>query len=332
MSSNAKKLEPVASDTQGMQSVTARYLSYINPFHFKKRGTRGKAYIALAAVCFLWGIAWLVSKEGVRYMPALQLAGIRQFVGGICFVIFFLYKGKTLPKGDEWKSIFILSFLNFILSNGLSTWGVKYISAGLGSIIGSIFPLWLVIIHLSGSKTKLNSKTTIGLLLGFTGICVIFYEHLHEFFNPQFRFGIFLSLISTWSWALGMIYTKKHAANFNPYFSLGLQMVVAGIFLIFITNVTNTAIPLVQIPWQSWAAIGYLIVFSSFIAFIAFLYALQNLSTEQTSLYAYVTPIISILLGWLLLNEMMTVFIIWGSIITLSGVYFVNKGGIATKK
>jgi drug/metabolite transporter (DMT)-like permease len=323
--------EPVPSDSQGTQNIALKYLSYLNPFQFKNRGTRSKAFIALGAVCLLWGTAWLVSKEGVRYMPALQLAGIRQFVGGLCFVIFFLFKRNTWPKGAEWKPIIILSFLNFILSNGLSTWGVKYISAGLGSIIGSIFPLWLVIIHFLGSKTKINSKTTIGLLLGFTGICVIFYEHLHEFLNPQFRFGIFLSVISTWSWALGMIYTKKHAANFNPYFSLGLQMVVAGIFLIFITNITNTAIPLAQIPWQSWAAIGYLIVFSSFIAFIAFLYALQNLSTEQTSLYAYITPIISILLGWLLLNEKMTVFIIFGCMITLSGVYFVNKGGIASK-
>jgi drug/metabolite transporter (DMT)-like permease len=330
--SNSNISEPVPSDSQGTQNVAVRYLSYLNPFQFKNRGTRGKALIALAFVCFFWGTTWLVSKEGVRHMPALQLAGIRQFLGGLFYVAFFLYKGTTWPKGAEWKSVLVLSFLNFILSNGLSTWGVKYIAAGLGSIIGAIFPLWLVIIHIAGTKSKVKTKTVVGLLLGFTGICVIFFEHLHEFFNPQFRFGILLSLIATWSWAFGTIYTKKHAASFNPYFSLGLQMVISGVGLIFFTNVTNTDIPLSLIPWQSWAAIGYLIVFGSIISFIAYLYALQNLPTEQASLYAYINPIVAILLGWLLLNEKLTIFIITGALITLYGVYLVNKSAIASSR
>jgi len=79
-------------------------------------------------------------------MPALQLAGIRQFIGGFLYVCFFLYKKIPWPKGKQWKAIIILSILNFALSNGLSTWGVKYISSGLGAIIGAIFPLWIVII------------------------------------------------------------------------------------------------------------------------------------------------------------------------------------------
>jgi drug/metabolite transporter (DMT)-like permease len=117
-----------------------------------------------------------------------------------------------------------------------------------------------------------------------------------------------------------------------PYFSLGLQMVISGVGLIFFTNVTNTDIPLSLIPWQSWAAIGYLIVFGSIISFIAYLYALQNLPTEQASLYAYINPIVAILLGWLLLNEKLTIFIITGALITLYGVYLVNKSAIASSR
>ena len=140
----------------------------------------------------------------------------------MCYVVFYLFKGISWPKGKEWWPIIVLSFLNFMLSNALSTWGLKYISPGLGSIIGSIFPLWLVIISFFGPKTNLSSKTIFGLLLGFTGICVIFYEHLNDFFNAEFRFGIFLSLASTWSWAFGTLYTKKTCGSFQSLFWIGI--------------------------------------------------------------------------------------------------------------
>lgn len=258
-------------------------------------------------------------------MPALQLAGIRQFFGGLCYAIFFMAKGAVWPKGKEWRTILILSFLNFICSNGLSTWGVQYISAGLGSIIGAIFPLWLVVIGLFTSKSSLNAKAITGLVVGFAGICVIFYEHLHDFLNPDFRFGIFLSITATWTWAFATLYTKKQAAQFNPYFSLGLQMLISGATLFAGSHATGKAIALNAIPWESWAAIAYLVVFGSVISFVAYLYALQKLPTARVSIYAYINPVVAVLLGWLLFSELLTPFIITGVLITLYGVYLVNK-------
>lgn len=300
-------------------------LAAFNPLTIRKKGTRAKALFALALVCFFWGTTWIASKEGVRHMPALQLAGIRQLIAGLLYVGFFLYKKAPLPKGKEWTPILILSFLNFILSNGLSTWGVKYISAGLGSIMGAIFPLWLVVIGLFVSKEKLPRNAIIGLLLGFGGVCVIFYEHLLDFANPEFRFGIILSLIATWTWAFATLYTKQQAVHFNPYFSLGLQMLIAGTSLTVFTNVTGNAVSMTAIPWQSWTAIAYLIIFGSLIAFIAYLYALQNLPTEQASIYAYINPIVAVLCGWLVFHEKVTIFITIGGLVTLLGVYLVNK-------
>jgi drug/metabolite transporter (DMT)-like permease len=304
-------------------------LSGYNPLTIRKKGTKAKAVFALALVCFLWGTTWLASKEGVKHMPALQLAGLRQTIAGLCYVIFFLSKGTKWPRRKEWIPILVLSFLNFVLSNGLSTWGVQYISAGLGSIMGAIFPLWLVVIGLFSIKEKIPGKAIIGLLLGFGGVCIIFYDHLHDFLNADFRFGIILSMIATWTWAFGTLYTKKQAANFNPYFSLGLQMLISGIALSFLTQVVNIptvkAISYFEIPWQSWAAIAYLIIFGSMLAFVAYLYALQNLPTEQASVYAYINPIVAVLLGWIILNEKLTVYITIGGAVTLLGVYLVNK-------
>ncbi len=263
-------------------------------------------------------------------MPALELAGIRQALAGMLYVGFFLARGAALPRGKEWLPILVLSFLNFIMSNGLSTWGVQYISAGLGSIMGAIFPLWLVVIGLFSSREKLPRNAIIGLFVGFLGVCVIFYEHLQDFLVADFRFGIFLSLIATWTWAFGTLYTKKEAARFNPYFSLGLQMLISGFTLFFLTKAIDTSsnnyfIPLAQISWQAWAAIFYLLVFGSIVAFIAYLYALQNLPTEQTSIYAYINPVVAILLGWLIFSEQLTIFIAVGGLITLLGVYLVNR-------
>ena len=286
---------------------------------------RTKALFALAVVCFFWGTTWIASKEAVRHMPALQMAGLRQLIGGVCFVLFFLARGAAWPKGQEWKNILVLSLLNFMLSNGLSTWGVKYISAGLGAIIGAIFPLGLRSAGLFAEKSKLKPLAIVGLIIGFAGVCVIFTEHLHDLLNPYFRFGILISVIATWSWAFGTLYTKKHAASFNPYFSLGLQMVISGTALFSIAHATGNAITLAAIPWQSWAAIGFLTVFSSIITFIAFIYALQNLPIEQVSLYAYVNPIVAVLLGWLLFGEKLTAVIVGGVLVTLYGVYLVNR-------
>lgn len=302
-----------------------KQLSVLNPLTIRRKGRRAKALFALSLVCFFWGTTWLASKEGVRHMPALQLAGIRQFLGGACYVVFFLVKGFPLPKRREWRTIFVLGILNFFLSNGLTTWSVQYLSAGLAAIIAAIFPLWLVVISLFSSKSKISFKPMIGLVIGFAGVCIIFYEHLQDFFNKDFQFGIILSLLATWSWAFGTLYTKKQAANFNPYFSLGLQMLISGFSLGVLTGFTGQAVPLAAIPWQSWAAIGYLVVFGSVLSFIAYLYALQNLSAEQASLYAYVNPVVAVLLGWLILSEKVTLFIAIGGVVALVGVYLVNR-------
>lgn len=256
-------------------------------------------------------------------MPALQLAGIRQFIGGFLYVCFFLYKKTPWPKGKQWKSIIILSILNFVLSNGLSTWGVKYISSGLGAIIGAIFPLWIVFITVFRGE-RIARLSILGLVVSFGGVCVIFYDHLADFIKPDFRFGIFLSLFSTVTWAYGTLYTRKKAASFNPYFSLGLQMVISSTILLAITGATGTGVSITAIPAISWWAIGYLTIIGSVLTFIAFIYALQNLPAHISSVYAYINPIVAVLLGALIFGEPLTVAIAIGGGITLCGLYLVN--------
>jgi len=257
-------------------------------------------------------------------MPALQMAGIRQVWAGIMYVVFFIARGYALPRGRQWLPILLLAFLNFILANGLSSWGVKYISAGLGSIIGASFPLWLVILTFLRYREKPTVQSWFGLLLGFGGICIVFYNHLGELLNGDFRFGVILSLLAALSWTAGTLYTKEHALHFNPYFGIGLQMLISGIVLTSITAATGSAIPLQEITLYSWLNITYLVFLSSVLAFIAYLYALQNLPTSMVSVYAYVNPVIAVLIGGLFFGEKLTPTIIAGALVTITGVYLVN--------
>ena len=193
----------------------------------------------------------------------------------------------------------------------------------MGAIINAVFPIWIVIITLFRGE-KLARLSVFGLIISFGGVCVIFYEYLNDFINPNFRFGILLSVLATISWAFGSLYTRKKAASFNPYFSLGLQMVISSALLFAITGATGTGISIASIPANAWWAIAYLVIIGSVFTFIAFIYMLQRLPPEINSIYAYINPIVAVLLGALIFGEPLTIAIAIGGVITLGGLYMVN--------
>jgi drug/metabolite transporter (DMT)-like permease len=264
-------------------------------------------------------------------MPALQLVTLRQFLGGILYVGYFLLKKEPWPKGKQWRTILVLAFLNFACTNGLSTWGVKYMSSGLGAIISAIFPIWIIMINFFNGQ-KIARMALLGILISFGGICIIFIDYLSDFFKPEFQFGIILMTVSTITWAFGILQTKKKAASFNPYFSLGLQMLLSSIFMYGITEAAEINIPLNEIPLPSWWAILYLVIIGSVLTFIAFVYTLQHLPTEISSIYVYINPIVAMVLGAFIFGETLTKAIAIGALVTLLGLYLVNKSIRKIKK
>lgn len=284
----------------------------------------GLPILALIWVGFFWGTTWIASKEGVRYIPGIQMAAIRQFIAGLLYILFFLFTKAPWPKGKQWNTIVILAILNFSLSNGLSTAGVKYISSGLGAIIAAIFPIWVVIISFFRGE-RIAKLAVIGVFVSFGGVCVIFYEYLADFLKPDFRLGIFLSVIATITWAFGTLYTKKKAASYNPYYSLGFQMFISSILLFAYNGATGISVSLSEIPINTWLAIAYLVVVGSLITFTVFIYSLQHLPPEVSSIYAYMNPVVAVLLGAVMFGESLSISIALGGAVTLFGLYLVNK-------
>jgi drug/metabolite transporter (DMT)-like permease len=262
----------------------------------------------------------------VENIPPFQLAGMRQLLAGFLFCGYFLMKGHGFPPRQTWPRLFLLSLLMFTISNGFSTVGVRYIGSGFGSVLGAITALWLSLLGWYILKQPIYRTTYWGLFAGFVGILVISFDKWNVNVNKDFIWGLLLSLIATVSWPLGTIYNVKYAVNTNAWYSVGWQMLISGVFM--------TAISYTQprVNWCGISLIGYidlaiLVLGGSVITFVCYMYVLQKLPAAQVSIYVYVNPIIAVLLSaYIFPDEKLTWLLGLGSLITLLGVYLVNKG------
>ena len=301
--------------------------SSFQPLDPRRHSEKTRALFAVGLVSIFWGTTWLASKKGVEHMPALQLAGIRQLLGGGIYIIFFILRGFKWPSWNQLFRFTWMSVIMFVVSNGFGTWSVQYIPSGLGAVIGAIAPIWIALFSLVLFKdTRLNITTVIGLILGFGGILIIFYDYLDILFDANFSLGIILGVIATMTWALGTLLTVKHARDLNPYYSVGWQMFLSGVILTAVSYITGQHIPLAEIPMPAWYSITYLVVIGSIITFAAFIYALKRLPPAQASVYAYINPIVAVIIGALLNHEKLNLLIAGGTLVTLIGVYLVNTG------
>jgi drug/metabolite transporter (DMT)-like permease len=285
-----------------------------------------KAYIALAAVSFFWGTTYLVSRVAVQHIPGLFLAGVRNLIAGSAIIIFMFLRGKKFP---DKKTIMQSAWLGFVMisfSSGLSHWSVQYISGGLAAIIGATIPLWIAIFSIAAKKEKkVSFQVLIGLLLGFAGILIIFYDHLADLFNKEFRLGILLAAVSCITWAAGSVYTSKIKLGTGLFFGTGLQMFFAGIFVTIASILLGHTVSLISLPKETWLAIFYLIIIGSIITYSSYVYVIQNLSPEKAGVYAYINPIVALVLGKFLLDERLNYMIALGALVTIFGVYLVNS-------
>lgn len=284
-----------------------------------------KAYFALGIVSFFWGTTYIASKIGAQHMPGLFVSGIRQFASGAILVSFFLIKGHQMPKWDVLKRISVQSIFLLCIANGLLTWSVEYISGGLAAIIAALVPFFIALFTIWLSKcTKITRWMIAGLVIGFAGVLTIFYDYIGQLQNRSFLFGVVLALLSTLSWSFGTVYTSKQKPPIDILFNVGLQMLMAGIVVLTVCAITGKYVNLTDVGQESWLALSYLVVFGSLVAYSAYVFVINKLPPTQVSVYAYINPVVAVLLGWLLLSEKMNENMIIGTAVTLTGVYLVN--------
>lgn len=292
------------------------------------------AYIALAIVSIFWGTTYLASSVGVRHMHGVMLAGIRQAVAGFLITGFFLLKGYKLPEKMVLSKLFIIGTLMLCGGNGLLTWAMKYIPSGLGAIIAATIPIWITIAsYFLVQRTRLSLQLIIGMILGFGGVAGIFYNYLSSLMNPDFQFGILIAFGSCIFWALGSVLTAKWALGVNYLYGAGFQMFFSGIIMLVVaTCFLGAHVEVSTFTTELWESLLYLVLVGSVFSYSAYVFALNNLPPAQVSIYAYINPVVAVLLGWLILHEQLTWLTGICSLITIGGVYLVNNAINKNKK
>ncbi|MFN7330325.1 MAG: DMT family transporter, partial [Bacteroidota bacterium] len=285
------------------------------------------AYLALAAVCIIWGTTYLGLRIGVKQFPPFLFSIIRFLTAGPILILLVLLSGRA--QWPDKKVLFNQAVSGlFMVTLGISIvgWAEMYISSGVAAIICSMMPIWTVLINVFVTKDEQpNWLIILGLVTGLTGIVLIFGEHLSEFSNSNYTAGIVLTFIANLSWAIGSIWIKKKNTNSNPFLNAGLQMLFGGIFLIPFTLLLDDYS---RINWNSSVvySLAYMSLVGSVAAYACYSYAIKKLPMTLVSLYAYINPIVAVLLGWLVLDEKLNGRIALAILVTIAGIYIVNKG------
>ncbi len=226
-----------------------------------------------------------------------------------------------------------IGFLMITLSNGLVSWAEVFVDSGIAAIICSLMPVLVIIINLSINRSELpNITILIGVLIGLLGIVMIFSEHLESFTNPNYTIGILLIFVATVAWAVGSLLVRQSNQNSNLVQNAGVQMIFGGLWCLPLSFVFDD---LTEIHWTSPTVYSliYLSIFGSALAYVLYYYAISKLPMTIVSLYSYINPMVAVALGTIILNEKLNLKIAVAFVVTIGGIYLVNRGyQIATKK
>ncbi|HEX5167530.1 MAG TPA: EamA family transporter, partial [Cyclobacteriaceae bacterium] len=259
--------------------------------------------------------------------PPFLFVAIRQVIAGLILIIALPLFSKV-----EWPSIkyfyhqAIAGFFLITLGNGLVAWSEMHIPSGIAAVICSLMPVMVVVVNLTISRDERpNIPIVVGIALGFIGISMIFGEDLNSFTNSGYVKGMVLTLLAVISWAGGSVWIKRHNQKTNVFFNAGLQMFFGGLWS-FPLSFAFDDLSTVHWSGEAFFALLYLIVFGSVIAYSCYSFALRNLPMTIVSLYAYINPLVAVILGWLVLDEKLNTTMGIAIIMTVAGIYIVNRG------
>lgn len=293
-----------------------------------------KPLAALAAICFLWGTTYLAIKIGMEdHFPPFLFSGLRFVISGVIILLFFLpQKASVIPSLRDFKRMLISGAFIFIGGNLILVLAEQSVPSGLAALVNTGFPLWIAIVtRLWNPGEKTPALVWAGILTGLLGQWLIFYDHIFLLGNTLYTGGLLLLIWGVINGTIGSVHMKKYPIQTHPVLTGGWQMLLCG-------SIT-TAIGTYLGEWKElppdgggWWSMIYLIVAGSVLGYSLFVYALRYLPAQQVSVYAYVNPIVAVFLGWMLLEEHISEKSMLAMVITIAGVFLVNRGMQHLKK
>ncbi|HSB64963.1 MAG TPA: EamA family transporter, partial [Anaerolineales bacterium] len=272
---------------------------------------KARAWIALVAVYVVWGSTYLAIRFAVETIPPFLTAGIRFLVAGGALYIWQRLSGAPAPKKVEWRSASIIGLLLLLGGNGMLNWAETRIPSGISSLFIGTVPLWMVLFDaFRPNGVKTNRLVWAGVLVGLVGTALLVNPWQSHTSSPAYNpLGIGVLIFAAISWSAGSLYSRKAPLPGSPLLGTGMEMLVGSLGLFVFATILGEwgQFHPAAISMPSLAGLAYLIVFGSGIGFVAYTWLLRNAPTHLVATYAYVNPVVAILLGNLVGHESLEV-------------------------
>lgn len=285
--------------------------------------------IAFSCTYIIWGTTYFAILIGLETLPPFIMAAIRFLVAGVVLLIIAAVRGENVMVREIYKNM-LLGIVILTGGQGLLAWAELYIPSGYAAILVSTLPLWYVLLDRKNWDAYFKNKLIlIGLMLGFLGILLLFEKYLGASAGTGILqlLGLLAVLGACICWAAGTLYSKNNVNQNSLFVNLGWQLMggVLSSFLIGFFSGELTGFSIANVSVHSWLATLYLAVAGSLVAFIAFTWLMTVRPAAIVGTYAYINPVIAVLLGWLMANESITVLQIVGMFIILLSAFLVNS-------
>ncbi len=294
-----------------------------------KPASRVLLFAAFAAVYLLWGSTYLAIKYAIATMPPLLMAGARFVVAGsILALVGRASADYQKPTLAQWRTSFVVGGLLLLGGNGLVVLAERTLPSSLAALLIASEPFWIVILGwlwLHGPRP--SWQVVLGLLLGFGGVYLLVGEQLTAGAGRAQVVGVGLVLLAAFSWAAGSIYGLRAARPRSPVLASGMQMLCGGTLLLLLGTATGEWHGLRPggFGLSAWLGWGYLVVFGSLVAFTAYSWLLQHAPPARVATYAYVNPVVAVLLGWAMLHEALTAQMLVGAAVIVGSVVLITS-------
>jgi drug/metabolite transporter (DMT)-like permease len=268
------------------------------------RTAPASAYAAWAAVCVIWGTTYLAIRIALETLPVGLLTGLRFTIAGTVLCLAVRMRGDRLPPRAAWPMQVLIGMLMLGVGNGFVVWAEQWIPSGIAAVGVASAPFWMTGIEAISGGERLKSRTVVGFIVGFGGIVVLIWPELFAGGAGGARFvaGIVAGQLACLGWSIGSSMSKRVTPHGSALAGSAVQQLAGGLVMLGVATMRSEWSLLTFTP-RSLGAEVYLIVFGSLGAYSAYVYALQHLPIATVSLYAYINPVIAVVLGTLLANE-----------------------------
>jgi drug/metabolite transporter (DMT)-like permease len=287
--------------------------------------TRFRAYVAFGIVCLVWGTTYLGIRIAIETIPPFLMTGARWTLAGALLIALLKARGTAIPPRTTWGRQALLGFLLIGLGNGAVVWAELSVPSGLAALLIAVTPFWMIgIERLTRRSGSLGGRRVAGLIIGFGGVALLVWPELAAGRNGEFLTGVVATQIAALGWAIGSNVSHAHDGRSGDVLSaVAVQMIFGGLFMLALGLALREPIT-GHVTARSALSMAYLLLVGSIVAYSAYSYALRHLPLATVSMYAYVTPVIAVGLGTLVLNEPFSPRIFLAGAIVLSSVVLVK--------